>query len=69
MKTNEQVKQPMNNWVEAGFAKERDELTRDVFKQCIGTSARAREREVRTCVRFAAPTRGGPAARTTPHAD
>ncbi len=38
MKTNEQAKQPMNNWVEAGFAKERDELTRDVFKKSIGTN-------------------------------
>ena len=44
MKTNEQAKQPMNNWVKAGFAKERDEVTRDVFKSCIGTSGTYRWR-------------------------
>ncbi len=38
MKTNEQRKQQMDNWVAVGFAKERDELTRKVFKQSIGTN-------------------------------
>lgn len=38
MKTNEQARQPMDNWVKAGFAKERDETTREVFKRAIGTN-------------------------------
>lgn len=38
MKTNEQARQPMTNWVSAGFAKERDETTREVFKRAIGTN-------------------------------